>query len=61
VKRLFVGGLALDVCVRATVLDALREGFAAHLLLDATRPVETEAGRRAVDEMRAAGAVVETR
>ncbi len=26
VRRLWVGGLALDVCVRATVLDALREG-----------------------------------
>lgn len=59
VQRLWVGGLALEVCVRATVLDALRAGFAVHLLLDATRPVDAEAGRRAVAEMRTAGAVVE--
>ena len=27
VDRLVVGGLATDYCVRASVLDALREGF----------------------------------
>ena len=28
VNRLFVGGLALDVCVLASVMDAIKEGFA---------------------------------
>ena len=32
IKRLFVGGLATDHCVRATVLDALREGSEVWLL-----------------------------
>jgi len=59
VERLFIGGLAQDVCVRQTVLDACDEGFETHLILDATRPVDQEQGRRALVEMTDAGAVVE--
>lgn len=59
VDRLWVGGLALDVCVRAGVLDALRHGFDVRLLVDATRPVGADAGRRALEEMAAAGAILE--
>lgn len=58
IRRLWVGGLAEDVCVRATVLDAVREGFETHLLTGATRPVDPEAGVRARREMLAAGAVL---
>ncbi|WP_372623035.1 isochorismatase family protein [Falsiroseomonas sp.] len=58
VRRLWVGGLALDVCVRATVLDALREGFEVRLIRDGSRPVEAAAGARALAEMKAAGAHV---
>jgi len=61
VRRVWVGGLALDVCVEASVLDARKEGFAAHLLRAATRPVESRAGEAAVHRMQAAGAAVETR
>jgi nicotinamidase/pyrazinamidase len=60
VRRLFVGGLALDVCVRATVADALKEGFAVHLVAAATRAVDPERGRRALAEMERAGVVIET-
>jgi len=59
VERLWVGGLAQDVCVRASVLDACKEGFAVHLIASATRPVEPEAGEEALREMREAGARVE--
>lgn len=61
VRRLWVGGLALDYCVRATVLDALREGFEAHVLLDGTRAVNVQPGDgdRALEELRQAGALVE--
>ncbi len=60
VDRLVVGGLATDYCVRASVLDALREGFAVTVLADGIRGVEVAAGdsERALDEMREAGAVV---
>ena len=58
VTRVFVGGLATDYCVRATVLDALEAGFAVILLEDAVRAVEVTPGdgARAVAEMTAAGA-----
>jgi nicotinamidase/pyrazinamidase len=56
VKRLWVGGLAEDVCVRATVLDGLKEGFEVHLIRAATRPVDTDDGAQARDEMRQQGA-----
>jgi len=61
IERLFVGGLALDYCVKASVLDALHEGFETHLVLAATRAVNVEPGDgdRAVAEMEAAGAIIE--
>lgn len=40
VRRVFVCGLARDFCVRATAVDAAREGFAVVLLDDLTRPVD---------------------
>ncbi len=39
IKRLWVGGLAEDVCVLASVLDARRENFEVVLIENATRPV----------------------
>ncbi|MEW6490069.1 MAG: nicotinamidase [Thermodesulfobacteriota bacterium] len=60
VRHLWVGGLALDVCVRATVLDALRlEGPSVAVIRNATRPVDPEAGERTEREMREGGARVE--
>jgi nicotinamidase/pyrazinamidase len=52
-----VVGLATDYCVRATALDALREGFAVTVDSAGTRPVDVEPGdgERALDEIRAAG------
>ena len=60
VRRVWVGGLAQDVCVRATVLDARREGFEAIVIADGTRPVTRAGGERASEEMRRAGACFET-
>lgn len=59
VRRLWVGGLAADVCVLATVLDARREGFEVHLVREATRAVKPGDEERVLDEMRAAGVVIE--
>ena len=58
VGRLVVCGLATDYCVRATVLDALRLGFATSLLTDAIAAVNLEEsdGERAIAEMLEAGA-----
>jgi len=60
VRRLWIGGLAQDVCVRATVLDARREAFDAIVIADATRPVTPSGGTRANEEMRQAGACFDT-
>ena len=61
IQRVWVGGLAQDVCVRATVLDGVREGFEIHLIEPATRPVDVNPGdgERALEEMQEAGAVIE--
>jgi len=61
VVRVWVGGLALDVCVRRTVLDAIDEGFETHLVVEACRAIETEPGDgdAAIDEIKTAGAIVE--
>jgi nicotinamidase/pyrazinamidase len=58
IRRVVIGGLATDYCVRATVLDALALGYEAHVLVDCVRPVEVEPGDggRALDEMARAGA-----
>jgi len=58
VKRVFVGGLATDYCVKSTVLDALRLGFETFLLEDAIRGVNVhpEDSQRAIEEMERAGA-----
>jgi nicotinamidase/pyrazinamidase len=59
IRRLWVGGLAQDVCVRASVLDGREQGFEMHLIAAATRPVEAESGLSAILEMKRAGAIIE--
>lgn len=60
VEELWVGGLATDYCVKATVLEGLKEAFRVKALSDAMRPVEREPGdgERAIEDMRKAGAEI---
>lgn len=60
VTRLVVAGLAADVCVKFSVLDALAEGFAVTLVDDGTRGVDMRPGDTdaAITAMRAAGAEI---
>ena len=58
VRRLWIGGLALDVCVQASVLDARREGFEVRVIRAATRPVTREGGEEALRRMTEAGAEI---
>lgn len=59
IKRLFVGGLATDYCVKSTVLDGLKAGFEVILLSDASKGVDVKPGdsQRAIDEMLREGAI----
>ena len=50
-----VCGIATDHCVRATALDAAREGFSTTVLLDLTTGVAAETTELALAEMGAAG------
>ncbi|MEX2525672.1 MAG: isochorismatase family protein, partial [Gammaproteobacteria bacterium] len=59
IKRVWIGGLAQDVCVLATVLDGCREDFETRVIMNATRPVTAEGGRDACKQMENAGAVLE--
>jgi len=58
VDSLFICGLAADVCVKFSVLDALAEGFDTTLIVDATRGVDMTPGDTdaAFTAMRQAGA-----
>ena len=60
IDKVTVHGLATDYCMRATALDALREGFAVTLDIAASRGIDAQPGdvERALDEVRAAGGEV---
>ncbi|NBE56906.1 isochorismatase family protein [Streptomyces boluensis] len=55
VTEVDVVGIATDHCVRATALDAVREGFRVKVLLDLTAGVSGDSTRRALDELSEAG------
>ncbi|MFC8335481.1 isochorismatase family protein [Streptomyces rubiginosohelvolus] len=55
VTEVDVVGIATDHCVRATALDAAREGFVTHVLLDLTAGVSGATTERALAELRTAG------
>ncbi|MGC8849740.1 MAG: nicotinamidase [Candidatus Bathyarchaeia archaeon] len=59
VKKVFVGGLATEYCVKNTVLDAIKEGFETYFLEDASRGIDLNQGdvERAVGEMLEKGAL----
>jgi nicotinamidase-related amidase len=60
IEQVTLVGLATDVCVLRTALDALREGFEVRIDPAAVRGVDVTPGdsERALDELRAAGAKV---
>jgi nicotinamidase/pyrazinamidase len=54
-----VAGIATDYCVRATALDAAREGFATRVLLPLTAGVDPVTTGEALAELKAAGVVLD--
>jgi nicotinamidase/pyrazinamidase len=56
IERIWIGGLGLDLCVRATALDAVEAGFRTHLIEPACRAMGDH--QCACQELREAGVVV---
>jgi nicotinamidase/pyrazinamidase len=61
IRRVWIGGLTQDYCVRETAFDALREGFEVHVIVDATRAVNVKPddGLQALEDIRQAGGILE--
>jgi nicotinamidase/pyrazinamidase len=55
VEEVHVVGIATDHCVRATALDAAREGFATTVLLGLTAGIAADSTGAALEQMRGAG------
>lgn len=51
-------GIATDHCVRATALDALREGFRVRIVTDLCAGITPDSTRAALDELAEAGAEI---
>ncbi|WP_328186114.1 isochorismatase family protein [Marinobacter sp. OP 3.4] len=51
IRKLVVAGLALDVCVQASVRDARKLGFDVDLLVDGTRAVDKAEGPRVLQTL----------
>ena len=61
VDEVVIVGLATDYCVKFSALDALHEGFKTTVIEEACRGVNLhpDDSRRAIDEMRSAGAIIQ--
>lgn len=58
IERVFIAGLAQDVCVKETTLDARERGYDTTLLSDLTRPVDPEVAPDVLRELSTAGAAI---
>ena len=54
-RRCLVFGVATEYCVRADALALRKRGFAVDLVVDAIKAITEEGGRKAIEEMGAAG------
>lgn len=60
VTEVYIGGLAIEYCVRTTAEDALRQGFGARVILDCVKGLEIHRGdsAAALKEVEEAGASI---
>lgn len=59
VSRVWVGGLALDVCVEATALGGREAGFAVRLIPEASKAITADGAARAIAAMLEAGVTIQ--
>ncbi|HEY1481809.1 MAG TPA: isochorismatase family protein [Candidatus Acidoferrum sp.] len=60
VERVYVSGIATEYCVRATALDALKEGFETFVIRDLVRAVQPNETTKVIQELSDAGAKIIT-
>ncbi|KAL5611758.1 hypothetical protein BROUX41_000667 [Berkeleyomyces rouxiae] len=58
ITHVYVVGLAADYCVKATAMDAVREGFTTYIVEEGTRPVDAKAWPEVRDQLRDVGVAV---
>src|SRR5690606_35886064 len=58
VQRLWIGGLAQDVCVAASAMEARRHGDEVAIIPGGSMPVSPDAAQQCLDVMRAAGVII---
>ena len=58
VERVLLSGIATEYCVRATALDALKEGFETLIVRDLVRAVDPEQTAAVLEELQNAGAKI---
>lgn len=58
IEKILTWGIAIDYCLKACVLHALKLGYKVYLVIDASRSVNAKLGdeQKAIEEMEAAGA-----
>ena len=61
IKTVIVGGLATEYCVKLTVNQLLKSGFAVILNLSGCRGLNNQAVNAAIEELEDAGAIIEPR
>jgi len=63
VTQIIIAGLATDYCVKSTVLDARAKGYPTTVIQNGVRAVDLQPGDgdRAIEEILAAGALLESR
>ena len=59
-KEVYFCGLAADICVYFTLMDALKYGFSATLIEDASRPLDIEGFRKLKETIKEKGANIIT-
>ena len=59
-KEVYFCGLAADICVYFTLMDALKDGFSATLIEDASRPLDIEGFQKLKETIKEKGANIVT-
>ena len=55
IEEIYIGGLALEYCVKATAIDSARFGFKTFVFEDAVRHINEDKAKSAIGELKQAG------